>query len=88
MSRRGCEMFCFGNCDDKYEKYVMRKDQEGFEKVSLKKVGTSHNDHRKALYKIKSVSKLEAPPSLTDRSNPPAIQGEFSLVRKRAEIQK
>jgi tRNA splicing endonuclease len=61
MGERGCDFFCFRECGDKYETHVMKKNIDSNEKLSLKKMSliySNNHDNRKALMKIKSVSKF------------------------------
>ncbi len=92
MTDRGCDLFCFRECGDKYETHVMKKDIEGSEKLSLKRMNSVYaNNHlnRKPLQKIKSVTKMEQLKCPTDRSNQSMFRDdELNLLRKKMELER
>jgi hypothetical protein len=48
-----CDLFCFKQCSDKYEAHIEKKDLEAANKLSLKRITSSHKDYREDSNRIK-----------------------------------
>ena len=91
MEGRGCGIFCFKDCNDKYETMVMKKDIDTSEKLSLKKnsVQKCTHHHTSTLKKVHSNQKFEQVKCSTDRSHEDSsYDNELLFIKKKLKIQK